>query len=119
MPLILEFFTGLKWKLSKTKSRTLPHKPDNAYHTVAIRPGLVSCEQVQRWAGRRILSKNAPGLPVPGCTLPKCGCWYKHYADRRIGLRRLSDEFNMPAKWAGKERRAGPGRRATDRLPHK
>ncbi len=114
MPPITELLAGIRRKLGTPKPKATVRAK---YHAVAIRPGTISCQSVQRWTGRRLLSKDAPGLPVPGCNLPKCNCQYRHYADRRAGPRRVADQFNLPVEFSGKERRAGRGRRASDRLP--
>lgn len=99
-------------KINKKKTT-----PPRSFHAVAIRPGDDSCEHVYRWTGRRILSSDAPTLPLRGCTAHTCTCQYKHFADRRAGPRRTTDHFNLPVEFSGSERRLGRGRRATDRLP--
>ena len=98
---------------SKKKKTATPR----SFHAVAIRPGDDSCEEIYRWTGRRILSADAPILPLRGCTAHTCTCQYKHFADRRAGPRRTTDHFNLPVEFSGSERRGGRGRRATDRLP--
>jgi hypothetical protein len=38
---------------------------------------------------KRLLARDAPALPLKGCSLSAtCKCIYRHYADRRAGPRR-------------------------------
>jgi hypothetical protein len=38
---------------------------------------------------KRFLARDAPVLPLQGCTLSAaCNCIYRHYTDRRAGSRR-------------------------------
>ena len=63
----------------------------------------------QRW-----LSREAPQLPLPGCTRPDtCRCTYQHHEDRRAGGRRAedTDAFRQPAVANRAERRSRRDRR--------
>jgi hypothetical protein len=89
------------------------------FHAVSIVPGKQCCAQVQALQGVRLLSVEAPRLPIIGCTKPElCQCRYQHHADRRAGPRRsglrspLSDDRIM----AGGDRRRAVGRRDSDYL---
>jgi hypothetical protein len=86
----------------------------NPYHAVGIAPGLCACEAVRPFVKKRYLAREAPDLPVVGCTERKCVCHYKHFDDRRSGPRRASDKAGPPRGWNGSERRNSPGRRASD-----
>ena len=68
-------------------TRQLP-KPQSSFSAVAIRPDIIACDNVRIYAGKRMLEKNAPVLPVPGCDIDKCGCRYQKFADRRSGAER-------------------------------
>lgn len=72
---------------ARPKSATLPAKP-RPFAAVSIEPGAIACDEVQRHAGRRLLQKNAPVLPVPGCDQAECGCRYRKFDDRRSGTER-------------------------------
>ncbi len=90
------------------------------YHAVAIRPGRRVCEGVKELNGQRILSNEAPMLPLPDCDIVDCGCSYVHYKDRRCGKDRRSP-FNSGGLSAatGKfqvERREAPERRQEDSI---
>lgn len=98
------------------------------YHGVAIRYyDPCACDAVQRMETRlflwnkpplyletkRFLSGEAPPLPLPNCTAPRCRCCYVHYEDRRERDRRipLSPDFFHSSFFVGLERRTGTIRR--------
>ena len=84
------------------------------YHAVSIKFKSDACAAVKALEGKRILSREAPMLPLPDCDNPNCRCVYKHHDDRRAGPRRESD-VGLPSKPpADGERRQRRGRRATD-----
>jgi hypothetical protein len=86
----------------------------NPYHAVGIEPGLNACDAVSRFVKQRYLAREAPSLPVQGCTERECTCHYKHFDDRRGAPRRASDRIAPPRVWTGTERRRSPGRRIND-----
>ena len=64
-----------------------------------------------------MLSADVPMLLLDTCDRPaSCKCKYRHFDDRRRGLRRESDDASMmmPASHQGPERRKRPGRREND-----
>lgn len=71
------------------KSRPSPSKspapPRNPYRAATIVAGANACEAVKSLQDTRFLiaTKEAPQLPLPNCTQPKCSCKYSHYSDRR------------------------------------
>ncbi len=74
----------------------------------------VMCNAAAELYGRRFLADDAPSLPLDGCPTPSnCHCVYKHFDDRRTGLRRDSDE-GLPIREFPNELRLGVGRRVTD-----
>ena len=85
------------------------------FHGVSIKvSGDFPCTAAIDLHGRRFLADEAPPLPMHGCANPQnCRCVYKHFDDRRTGLRRESDE-GMPLKDYSKDIRNGVGRRVTD-----
>ena len=87
---------------------------DRRWHAVSVNPGSRVCPAAVSSQHRRWLSREAPVLPLPGCTRPgNCRCTYEHHADRRAGGRRIEDidAFRRPVSVAT-ERRAGKDRRA-------
>jgi hypothetical protein len=86
------------------------------WHAVSIKPGPGACEAAIAGKSSRWLSREAPMLPLPGCTQPeRCRCTYQHHEDRRSGPRRAEDldAFSRPAQ-VGNERRKRRSRRQTD-----
>lgn len=88
-------------------------EPSNPYHAVSIQPGLSACAAAYRCSGVRVLSCDAPGLPLPDCDALHCQCQYRTYPDRRVGPRRRGDAG--AALRSGEERRQLTGRRSSDR----
>jgi hypothetical protein len=86
--------------------------PRNRWHAVTIVPGAGHCKAVEPCKGRRILSREAPRLPLAECDARECRCKYRHYADRRSGPRR--GDAGGPASRESRERRQSRGRRETD-----
>jgi hypothetical protein len=95
----------------------------NPWHAVAVSTGKPCCRASVAARNVRYLSKEAPPLPMAGCTQPEtCLCRYKHYNDRRAGPRRSTDgdlyknalSRHVVAKLTIEDRRTTRGRRATD-----
>lgn len=55
----------------------------NPWHAVTVQYGSKHCKAVEELAGQRFLSKEAPKLPLRGCTEPQCSCRYRKHEDRR------------------------------------
>lgn len=91
---------------------------DKPYHAVAIHPqGETACPYAEGLRRKRFLAREAPLLPLSGCSVERCKCKYRHYADRRSGVDRRSDFFIPSAgKGISSERRSTSGRRAEDLL---
>jgi len=89
--------------------------PRLRYHCVSIVPGDSGCEAARSIADQRLLSADAPRLPLPNCSRPaECECTYRHYDDRRSTQRRAHDRGDSAAPWTAAERRRPGGRRVTD-----
>ena len=85
-----------------------------AVHAVSIVPGADACPPAVDLRAQRVLSKDAPPLPLGSCQWPwKCRCTYRHYADRRAAPRRAA-ELGRPERLVLSDRRETPGRRAED-----
>jgi len=63
----------------------------NPHHAVSIVPGPRACAAARDLAQRRLLSREAPPLPLKDCDRTACQCRYEHHEDRRKGPRRASD----------------------------
>ena len=89
--------------------------PRLRYHCVSIVPGAAGCDAAKAISSQRILSAEAPRLPLATCSKPsECNCTYRHYDDRRATERRASDRGDSTAPWSEHERRRPGGRRMTD-----
>lgn len=106
---------GTRGKSSQGNAVTSTHYHiSNPYHAVSIVPGVTCCRAARELRSRRYLSREAPMLPLAGCTASPCQCSYKHFDDRRMKGRRASDRIGRSASWSGAERRRLVGRRETD-----
>ena len=96
--------------VGKTTSRT----PKQPWHSVSIVPGAKPCDAVLANPRRRLLSGNAPRLPLKDCSDPdQCQCKFQHHPDRRAGARRTDDSGGGgQAKTPGSNRRRPGERRA-------
>lgn len=87
------------------------------FQAVAIYRGNTCCALARRFDEHRFLAKDAPSLPLSGCTMPhKCSCRFLKFKDRRnTSPRRLTDIGLVSQMFAGSERRLARGRRVGDR----
>lgn len=85
------------------------------WHAISVKPGTGACPAATSGKQQRWLSREAPQLPLPGCTKPDaCRCTYQHHEDRRAGGRRAdeTDSFRpRPPVRATTERRSRKDRR--------
>jgi hypothetical protein len=74
-----------------------------------------ACPSVKELAGQRLLSNQAPLLPLVDCTSRECACTYRHYVDRRGGSRRIDEKSVVKKCYGGGEKRLQQrGRRSAD-----
>ncbi len=88
---------------------------DRRWHAVSVKPGTGACNAAISGKNRRWLSREAPLLPLPGCTRPDtCQCTYNHHDDRRTDSRRAADldAFSQGPRVAN-ERRSRKSRRVS------
>lgn len=92
------------------------------FHAVSVCMDPSPCHAVREIADQRLLSREAPALPLPDCDQPDCSCRFEHYSDRRaqqnrrdslVALGRLSA---VPTDESGEERRSWRDRRAQGRV---
>jgi hypothetical protein len=89
--------------------------PGLRYHAVTVVSGAHACTAALQLQGVRVLSTDAPRLPLANCDSPgSCQCTYRHHDDRRAGPRRARERGQLADPWAMTERRRWGGRRATD-----
>jgi hypothetical protein len=86
------------------------------WHAVCVDAKPLSCAEAHAIRKRRFLSKEAPALPLEGCSNRSgCPCTYKHHEDRRGTPRRKgAASFTSTQKVPVRERRESIGRRRDD-----
>jgi hypothetical protein len=86
------------------------------WHAISIDAKPLSCTLALDLRKKRFLSKEAPALPLEGCTKgSSCPCTYKHHDDRRSKPRRREGAaISSTANKHGAERRNSQGRRSDD-----
>jgi hypothetical protein len=85
------------------------------YHCVSIMGGQDACAAVKELALQRLLSADAPRLPLATCDRPDaCDCRFRHHDDRRAGPRRSGESGRIRATQTYTERRDRRGRRDSD-----
>lgn len=87
-----------------------PKRPSDSYQCVEVRCGTDACDAVKKFEARRLLSGEAPEIPVPGCDAAECSCRYVHHKDRRHSERRNHAAYHPPTA-AGGDRRTKRDRR--------
>jgi hypothetical protein len=87
------------------------------YHCVEVVAGAHACAAASALKHARLLSADAPKLPLATCAEPaNCECTFAHFDDRRQGPRRSDEHVAKVIAYTVNERRIGRGRRATDEL---
>lgn len=89
--------------------------PGLRYHAVSVVSGPNACAAAKQLKNVRLLSADAPRLPLADCECPAtCACTYRHHDDRRAGPRRAGERGQLANPWAMTDRRRSIGRRETD-----
>jgi hypothetical protein len=90
-------------------------KPSLKYRCVEVIAAANGCDAARSYKGIRLLSVDAPRLPLATCDRSSdCKCIYRHFSDRRQGPRRDNEHAKLPAGHKGAERRKRLGRRDSD-----
>jgi hypothetical protein len=85
------------------------------YHCVEVIARTSACEAARSLKSIRVLSAEAPLLPLKTCDRPAdCKCIYRHFDDRRQGPRRENEHATIDFANRGVERRKRRGRREID-----
>ena len=88
-----------------------------AYSGVSVVSSGDCCEAAKELAGRKLLTAEAPRLPLADCTQPmQCKCRFRKFTDRRDGDedRRHLGSAARSVWYAGPQRRESPKRRRGD-----
>ena len=94
-----------------------PSVDSKRWHAISVKPGAGACPAANSVRDQRWLSREAPQLPLPGCTRPDaCHCTYRHHDDRRAGGRRAedTDAFRRPSHTLVERRSRGDRRKQSD-----
>ena len=109
-----------KRKSSYTKRKATLERARHRFRGVSLVCDESACEGVRALEKMRYLVGEAPLVPIPACTSPRCTCKYAHHEDRREGERDRrhpqSDTAPHTTEPFKIERREKRGRRATDWL---
>jgi hypothetical protein len=82
------------------------------FQAISIYRGLLCCDMARKFSEHRFLVRDAPSLPLSGCSMrEKCHCKYIKHKDRRAEPRRLIDFGVASRLFDGRERRARRGDR--------
>jgi hypothetical protein len=91
------------------------YAPTRRFQAISIYRGVTACDMARTFSEHRFLAKDAPPLPLGGCTMSaQCQCRYIKHRDRRGEARRLVDFGVAVRLFDGRERRSKRGRRADD-----
>lgn len=97
---------------SSEPRRTTVRSKAARYASVEIELSRDSCDRARALAGKPLLSRDAPSLPLDGCTA-HCRCSFIKRSDRRQDKRRWADEGVAPMVYVADERRNSSDRRKT------
>ena len=100
---------------ARRAAMAVPPHSARPFQAISIFRGVNAGALANRLSEQRFLAKDAPSLPLPGCTMrASCECVYLKHRDRRAAQRRVMDFSASQRVYTGKERRVLKGRRATD-----
>jgi hypothetical protein len=105
--------------LSRLKKPTTPPpcatQTTRPFQAISIYRGMTACAIAKRFSDHRFLARDAPQLPLAGCSMPAaCECRYLKHKDRRSDRRRLADFGASNRSFMGQDRRLRRGRRTSD-----
>lgn len=105
-------FTGFLARLAGKQEPEMRAVPLRPFQSVSIHRGLECCQMAKKLSEHRFLVRDAPALPLGGCTMrATCQCRYLKHKDRRTEPRRLMDFGLSTRLFDGRERRGRGGRR--------
>jgi hypothetical protein len=91
-------------------------KPSAKWHAISIVVQESSCATAALCRNKRFLSAQVPMLPMRDCDrAATCACKFKHYEDRRAGVRRSDDVHRgFSSEFLERNQRSLRGRRTAD-----
>lgn len=90
-------------------------RPRAQFSSAEIRLRRNACEPARALQGRRFLSTEAPALPLPDCSAPRCSCSFIKLSDRRTERRRLELDGLIASMFLTTNRREKRDRRRAER----
>jgi len=121
---MIKVLEGLLGKISRERPANTPAPSAGAkrpcstddFRAVEIAPSIMCCAAATRAAGKPYLMRQAPRLPLYGCTMPTtCACKFRKNADRRDSDRRLFGATETNRWFAGVDIRTLRGRRSAEK----
>jgi hypothetical protein len=121
---MIKVLQGLLGKISREHPANKPtpiiklKRPNSTddFRAVAIAPSIMCCAAAVHATGRPYLLREAPRLPLEGCTMPaNCSCKFRKNADRRDSDRRLFGSTETNRWFAGVDSRARGSRRSAEK----
>jgi hypothetical protein len=121
---MIEVLKGLLGKMSAKQpaKKTTPTargqrlKNSGDFRAVEIAPSIMCCTAATQVTGRSYLLREAPRLPLMGCTMPtNCSCKFRKNADRRDSDRRLFGAAETNRWFVGVDSRKREGRRSAEK----
>jgi hypothetical protein len=86
------------------------------FRAVEIAPSVMCCAAAKQVTGRFYLLRQAPRLPLMGCTMPtNCSCKFRKTADRRDSDRRLFGATETKRWFVGLDSRKRGSRRSMEK----
>jgi hypothetical protein len=85
------------------------------FGAVEIRLRSSACQAARALEGQRMLSKEAPALPLPACTAAQCSCKFTKWSDRRSEGRRLEHGGLSASIFLANNRRTTRDRRRAEK----
>jgi hypothetical protein len=102
-------------RLRKAPPPPPPVTSPRPFQAISIFRGVTACTLAKRFSDHRFLAKDAPQLPLTGCTMAgTCQCRFLKHKDRRADGRRFVEFGASQRSFLGQERRLRGGRRRTD-----
>lgn len=102
-------------RLRKSRKQPEPVAIVRPFQGISIYRGVRCCSMAKRFSDHRFLAKDAPTLPLSGCSMPQsCECRYLKHKDRRGERRRIVDFVAAARSYMGQDRRFRNGRRKSD-----
>lgn len=117
--IVLVLLAGAAYAFRSRRSRPAPSRQPSPraseqFASVEIRRINGACAASRKLEGQRFLAKQAPALPLVGCTKTRCDCAFTKLSDRRTDDRRWGHEGLGAAMFVDAERRNRAGRRDAD-----